>query len=143
MTFWDSSALVPLYIDEPATDRLRKLAQRDPEIVVWMLSSVEVLSAIARHRRRSKGADDLLHQARLEVLERWSRWSAVTHVEAVRRRAERLVAVHPLAAADALQLAAALVASGDRPETLDFVTLDGRLATAAQLEGFRVVQPAA
>ena len=143
MTFWDSSALVPLYIDEPATDRLRKLAQRDPEIVVWMLSSVEVLSAIARHRRRSKGADDLLHQARLEVLERWSRWSAVTHVEAVRRRAERLVAVHPLAAADALQLAAALVASGDRPETLDFVTLDSRLATAAQLEGFRVVQPAA
>jgi len=143
LTFWDSSALVPLYIDEPATDRLRKLAQRDPEIVVWMLSSVEVLSAIARHRRRSKGADDLLHQARLEVLERWSRWSAVTHVEAVRRRAERLVAVHPLAAADALQLAAALVASGDRPETLDFVTLDSRLATAAQLEGFRVVQPAA
>jgi hypothetical protein len=143
LTFWDSSALVPLYIDEPATDRLRKLAQRDPEIVVWMLSSVEVLSAIARHRRRSKGADDLLHQARLEVLERWSRWSAVTHVEAVRRRAERLVAVHPLAAAAALQLAAALVASGDRPETLDFVTLDSRLATAAQLEGFHVVQPAA
>ena len=139
MTFWDSSALVPLYIDEPATDRLRKLAQRDPEIVVWMLSSVEVLSAIARHRRRSKGADDLLHQARLEVLERWSRWPAVTDAEAVRRRAERLVGVHALAAADALQLAAALVVSGDQPETLDFVTLDSRLATAAQLEGFRVL----
>jgi uncharacterized protein len=139
LTFWDSSALVPLYIDEPATDRLRRLVQRDPDVVVWMLSSVEVLSAIARHRRRSKGADDLLHQARLEVLERWSRWSAVTQADAVRRRAERLVALHPLVAADALQLAAALVASGDRPETLDFVTLDSRLATAAQLEGFRVL----
>jgi predicted nucleic acid-binding protein len=57
----------------------------------------------------------------------------------VRRRAERLAAVHPLTAADALQLAAALVASGDRPETLDFVTLDSRLAAAAQIEGFRVI----
>jgi hypothetical protein len=143
LNFWDSSALVPLYIDEPATDRLRTLLQRDPDVIVWMLSSVEVLSAIARHRRRSKGAADLLHQARLEVLERWSQWSAVTDAEAVRRRAERLVAVHPLAAADALQLAAALVACGDRPETLDVVTLDRRLATAAQLEGFHIVWPVA
>jgi uncharacterized protein len=137
--FWDSSAIVPLHIDEPATDRLRRLLRADPGVVVWMLSSVEVLSAIARHRRASKGADDRLHAARLEVIARWPQWSAVTHVEAVRRRAERLVAVHPLAAADALQLAAALVASSDRPETLDFVTLDTRLATAAQLEGFHVV----
>jgi uncharacterized protein len=137
--FWDSSALVPLHIDEPATDALRKLLQGDPNVVVWMLSSVEILSAIARCRRQSVGAEDLLHQARLDVLECWPQWSAVTHVDAVRRRAERLVAVHPLSAADALQLAAALVASGDRPETLEFVTLDSRLATAAQVEGFRVI----
>jgi len=137
--FWDSSAIVPLHVDDSTTERLRQVLHADPNVVVWMLSSVEVLSAIARHRRLSKGADDLLHAARLEVLERWPQWSAVTHVEAVRRRAERLVAVHPLTAADALQLAAALVASGDQPETLDFVTLDVRLATAAQIEGFRVV----
>jgi predicted nucleic acid-binding protein len=137
--FWDSSALVPLHVDEPATVALRRLLRDDPVVIVWMLSSVEVLSAMARLRRHSTGLDDLLHAARLEVLARWSQWSPVTHAEAVRRRAERLVAVHPLAAADAMQLAAARVASGDRPETLDFVTLDRRLATAAELEGFRVI----
>jgi len=47
--------------------------------------------------------------------------------------------VHPLAAADAIQLGAALVAASDRPETLEFVTLDRPLARAAQLEGFRVL----
>ncbi len=57
---------------------------------------------------------------------------------AARRRAERLVGVHPPASADALHLGAALMAAGDRPETLDFVTLDRNLARAAQLEGFRV-----
>ena len=61
------------------------------------------------------------------------------HVEGVRRRAERLVGVHPLSAADAMQLGAAILASGDRPETLEFVTLDQALGRSAQLEGFRVI----
>jgi predicted nucleic acid-binding protein len=60
-------------------------------------------------------------------------------VEGVRRRAERLVGVHPLTAADAMQLGAALLASGDRPETLVLVTLDRQLARCAQLEGFHVM----
>jgi predicted nucleic acid-binding protein len=137
--FWDSSALVALYVDEPATEALRLVLRNDPDVIVWMLSSVEILSAIARLQRRSEGAHDLLHGVRLDVLEGWSQWSPVTLVEAVRRRAERLVALHPVGAADGLQLAAALVAAGDRPETLPFVTLDKRLATAAQLEGFPVI----
>ncbi len=139
MKFWDSSALVPLHVDEPATPALRQVLRDDPFVLVWMLSSVEILSAIARLGRNARGLDDLLHGLRLDVLDRWSQWSVVTHAQAVRRRAERLVGLHPLAAADAMQLAAALVASGDRPETLPFVTLDTRLAKAAQLEGFRVI----
>jgi hypothetical protein len=44
--------------------------------------------------------------------------------------------VHPLRAADALQLAAAFVAAERRPHSLQIVTLDERLADAAQKEGF-------
>jgi len=58
-------------------------------------------------------------------------------------RALRLLAVHPLRAADALQLAAALVWFRDHPAGLDFVCLDERLRTAALLDrprvGFREV----
>jgi predicted nucleic acid-binding protein len=46
-----------------------------------------------------------------------------------------------LRAADALQLAAAFVASERRPPTLELVTLDERLAAAARKEGFVVVIP--
>jgi hypothetical protein len=49
--------------------------------------------------------------------------------------------VHPLRAADALQLAAAIVASEDQPASLPFVTLDDRLGQAAQREGFTVIRP--
>lgn len=55
------------------------------------------------------------------------------------RRAVRLVRRHPLHAADALQLAAALMATGENPEQLDLVSSDDRLSAAARREGFRVL----
>lgn len=57
----------------------------------------------------------------------------------LRDRASYLVAVHPLSAADALQLAAALVSSEATPQGEGFVTLDDRLRTAARAEGFTVL----
>jgi predicted nucleic acid-binding protein len=48
-----------------------------------------------------------------------------------------------LRAADAQQLAAAIVGSEDQPATLPFVTLDDRLAQSAEREGFVVVRPGA
>ena len=51
------------------------------------------------------------------------------------------VETHPLRAADALQVGAALVAAEESPATLEFVTLDRKLAVAAEREGFRVVGP--
>jgi predicted nucleic acid-binding protein len=65
----------------------------------------------------------------------------VQPVTAVRTTAIRLLRVHPLRAADALQLAAAIVAAEDHPATLQLVTLDERLAQAAEREGFEVVRP--
>jgi predicted nucleic acid-binding protein len=137
--FWDSSALVPLIIDETSTDAMRALAREDRDVIVWMFTGVEMLSALGRLGRATKELSDLLPGARRDVTALFAHWTTVTHVDEVRRRAERLVGVHPLAAADAMQLAAAMTACSDRPETLDFVTLDQNLARCARLEGFRVV----
>ncbi len=60
-------------------------------------------------------------------------------IDAVKRLAERLVETHPLRAADALQIGAALVAAESEPEALEYVTLDSRQAEAAEREGFRVM----
>lgn len=139
MRFWDTSALVPLVFDEPATEAMTALVAEDPDVVVWMFTSVELLSMIARIERSSAGLDDLLSGVRRDALERVRRCYNVTMVDTVRQRAERLVGVHALSAADALQLAAALIVSREQPETLEFVTLDKVLARAARLEGFPVV----
>jgi predicted nucleic acid-binding protein len=139
MRFWDSSALVPLFFDEPASEAMARLVADDPDVVVWMLTSVELLSMVARMERSSEGLEGLLAGVRRDALDRVRCCHQVTLLDAVRQRAERLVSVHALTAADALQLAAALVVSREQPETIEFVTLDKVLARAARLEGFPVV----
>ena len=66
-------------------------------------------------------------------------WHEVEPGDPVREAAVRFLRVHPLRAADALQLAAAFVAAERRPPTLEVVTLDDRLAAAARKEGFVLV----
>ena len=139
--FWDTSALVPLLLAERDTARAERWLREDAGVIVWTLTRVELLSAFARRRRQEPGAARRLQAARRELLAAWERWSEVTAVDLVRRHAERLVETHPLRAADALQLGAALAAAEDDPATLDFVTLDRQQALAAEREGFRVLGP--
>ena len=66
-------------------------------------------------------------------------WHEIDPTDAVREAAARFLRVHPLRAADSLQLAAAFIAAEHRPASLSIVTLDDRLATAARKEGFVVI----
>ena len=136
MKFWDSSAVVPLLIREPSSDALRKLARADAQFVVWRLTGAEVVSALWRRHRARELAESARRAAEegLRVLER--AWTCVDDLAHADRRARRLLALHELRAADALQLAAALVACDEQPSLLPFVTLDHRLADAARREGF-------
>jgi len=63
-------------------------------------------------------------------------WVEVLPSEMVRTTAERLLAVHPLRAADAFQLGAALAWCGGVASGHSVVTLDGRMRDAASREGF-------
>lgn len=139
MRFWDTSALLPLFVAESASARARSWLRRDPVVIAWTLTRVEILSALARREREEPAAGRALLRARRRVLASWEEWSEVVAVEPVRRHAERLVGIHPLRAADALQLGAALLACDLEPSSLPFVTLDERLAAAAEKEGFTVL----
>jgi uncharacterized protein len=66
-------------------------------------------------------------------------WHEVDPSDIVREVAARFLRVHPLRAADALQLAAAFIAAEQRPASLEMITLDERLASAAHKEGFSVI----
>jgi predicted nucleic acid-binding protein len=139
--FWDSSALVPLFQLEPQTPRVRDWLFEDPDVIVWALTRVELMFAIARRRRAEPRSGDRWLAVRREILGFSREWTEIAMIETVREHAERVIAEHPLRAADALQLGAALVAAGGSPSALQFVTLDRRLAAAAEREGFPVLSP--
>jgi hypothetical protein len=136
--FWDASAVVPLLIAEQPTSAVRALMADDPQMAVWSLTPLEVLSALWRRRRVAEIEVRAQAFAAEALLELEAAWSVVTDVAQVVRRARRLLATHPLRAADAAQLAASLLACDEHPERLPFVTLDERLAEAARREGFAV-----
>ncbi len=140
--FWDASGLVLLCVQQPSTHAARRLAARFTRIAAWWGSPIEIRSAIVRLRRDEEiGATDCSHAcARLEVLRR--HWAEVAPTEEIRDLARQVLDMHAVRAADALQLAAALVWCSGRPRGRPFVCFDGRLSQAAAAAGFEV-RPAA
>ena len=136
MRFWDASAIVPLLVHETATRRMQALAERDPEMLVWWGSQVECVSALARLERAAALDQKRAALAFDRLAELADGWHEIEPSEIVRESAMRFLRVHPLRAADALQLGAAFAAAEGRPSSLRVVTLDERLADAARKEGF-------
>jgi predicted nucleic acid-binding protein len=139
--FWDTSALFALVVPERETSRVRRWIAEDSGVVVWALTRVELLSAVSRRRRELPSAADRLVRARREFLDAWERWAEISAIDLVRAHAERVVERHPVRAADALHIGAALVACDGDPGSLQFVTLDAAQAAAAEREGFPVLGP--
>ena len=136
MRFWDSSAIIPLCLKEKASEAVKGLMKDDEDIVVWWTTYIECLSALSRRQREGVLTSGDAAKARAVLSALAAAWSEVQPTELVRLRAERLLSIHPLRAADALQLAAALVWAQETPRGLDFVCLDQNLRESSLKEGF-------
>ena len=139
MRFWDASAIVPLLVEEPSRDRAIALLTEDAEMLAWWGTPVEIASALARRERERGLSADEVAAAMSVVKELSDGWHEIVPTPAVRLTAQRMLRMHPLRAADSLQLAAALIAANHAPASLEFVCFDDRLATAAAREGFPVI----
>jgi predicted nucleic acid-binding protein len=136
--FWDSSAIVPLLFTESSSTELETMLGADRQQHVWWATEVECVSAVARVERQHTPPAELVRAAaRLQNLA--SRWSEVSPSPVLRETAKRLLRVHVLRASDAFQLAAALVLADGDPSSVQFVSLDDRLRSAAARESLIVM----
>ena len=146
--FLDSSALVKRYVTETGSGWMRALT--DPgarnQLAIARITSVEVLSAIARRQRESSLPADDVTQARLAFRYDLDMQYQVGELDReLADLAGTLVSQHPLRAYDAVQLASALrlqqrfVQAGGSP--LIFLTADDRLIAIAQAEGLEADNP--
>lgn len=137
--FWDSSSLVPLFVQQHTSAFVRQLA-RCYSVVVWWGTSVELRSAFARLLRMGELNPDGLRLAENSLAQMRAHWREVRPDDALRSEAERLLTRFPLRAADALQLAAAMTWAMDRPQGRAFLSGDAVLLETAQRLGFEAIE---
>lgn len=137
--FWDSSGIVPMLVPEARSAAMVALLEAEPVLVAWWATPVECQSAVYRRHREEGVPRAIVEQALQRLRGLVEDADFVAPSSRLRDRAGRLLASHPLRAADALQLAAALVWCDDRPEGEPFVCLDERLRDAALREGFALL----
>lgn len=135
--YFDTSALVPLLIDEPSTALCTDTWNGADIIIASSLTYVEVHSAISA-AVRSRRLDVGRHRRTVDHFRTiWGNVAKVAHDDAVIQHAATLTASHSLLAYDAVQCATALAvasddffaASGDREllrawESLGIPTID-------------------
>lgn len=139
MIFWDSSAIVPLLVNEPKTEQAHAILKKDRNITVWCLTYLEATSALNR-RLRSDEIHFGHYRAGEERLKRLHlSWDQILFSDRLVQLSARLLRTHPLRTADSLQLAAALVAGGNDPSQVCFFSYDDRLNEAAAREGLRLL----
>ena len=138
--FWDTSGIVPLCCFQSQTAEARTTTRLYARQVTWWATPVEVVSSLNRLRREKKLMPEGNQQALNRLAYLRSRWTEVQPTNEVRETAERLLNVHKLRAADALQLSAALVWCSHRPRGRHFIGGDGDLANAAEAEGFTLIR---
>ena len=137
--FCDTSALVPLCVQQQSSPAVRQLLELH-EITVWWTTPVEMRSAFERLLRMSQlsGPEHAAAGVRLEKLRRG--WRELQPSEALRSQAEAFLISYPLrAAADALQLAPAWIWCSGNVQTCVFISGDSQLLEAARQVGFQVV----
>jgi len=103
---------------------------------------VEITSALRRLVREGRLDEADAEAAEVRADELIDTSHLVVDVESVKAQARRLLRLHPMRAADALQLGAAVEWAHGRATGRFFCTLDAQLARAAAREGFRVLGPA-
>jgi uncharacterized protein len=145
--YLDTSALVKLYVQEPGTDRLLRLAGdlAGTRLAVLSLSPVEARSAIRRRER----AGDIDSQTASLVLDRLRRHMETVFIrqvvdDIVLDGAMEIIDRYTLRAYDAIQLAGCLAlkatSGADFPT---FVCSDQQLLAAARSELLPILDPCA
>lgn len=141
--YFDTSALIKLYIQEEGTAAVLDIAEglAGDRLILLDLTLLESRSAVRRREREG----DISGSAANRILERieWDSSSSflVQPATSVIEEAARLLDSHPLRTMDALQLAGCLTIRHSTPPPLTFVCADARLCAAAAGEGLATLNP--
>ena len=141
--YLETSALVKLYVQEPGTERLLKIASsKANQFALLALSQVEFSSALHRRQRSGDiGKQDVIQLLKSFDLHLRTRFLRQSVNDSVLDAALELTGRYPLRAYDAIQLAGCFVFQKTVSETPIFICSDKELLNAADDEGLACLDP--
>jgi len=142
--YLDTSALVKLYVREPGTERMLRLAAdaNAHRFAILSLARAELYSAV-RRRERAGDIDGVLVTQLLNRFESHlkTRFLRQSVSDLVLDLACALIDRHPLRAYDALQVAGCLILRSAAPDPPVFVCADRQLLEVAETESLTGLDP--
>lgn len=138
IAYFDTSAVVPLLVEEPTTDQCSRLWDEATRILTVRLTYPEARAALASAQRAGRLTRSQLATAVTELETLFEQVDVIELGADVASTAGDLAQHHGLRGYDAVHLAAALAAADD---DVVLVTGDADLATAAADAGLAVARP--
>jgi predicted nucleic acid-binding protein len=139
--FFDTSALVKRYYEEPGTERVDELIEDDRVVAITSLAVIETISAFRRKYNRddiSESALDTLLAAFFE--EALSDFVILPMDESIQEFSFSLILEDDLRTLDSLQLSAALSMTAEDADVV-FVSADSDLISVADRRGLDTINP--
>jgi len=133
--FFDSSAFVKRYIDEPGTDKVIEICRQADNLVLSVICLPEIISTLTRLVREGKLLSHNYQQIRDLILTEIEDIEVCYVSPEVVTRTIKCLEKSPLRAMDALHLGCALVVKPDL-----FVSSDRRPVEAARRNGLNVME---
>jgi predicted nucleic acid-binding protein len=140
--FFDTSALVKRYYDEPGTEFVDSLVtDDDTKVVLTSIAVIETVSAFRRKYNRDGISDNLLDDLLASFFEEaLSEFLILPTEESLLGNSFELVLEDDLRTLDSLQLSAALSVS-ENVEDFAFVGADKELVSVAESKGLETINP--
>ena len=141
MLFFDTSALVKRYAEEPGSQRVDELIDSDRTVVISSLAIIETVSAFKRKHNRGQLTESRMNRLLgLFFEEALEDFVIIPIEESIVSFSFELVLENDLRTLDSLQLSAAI--SVDTADTeVTFVSADTELTAAATVHGLSVESP--
>ena len=135
ITYLDTSSLVKLYVDEPASREVKNLVSLSNQVASSIVAYAESRAAFAR-RYREKAFTTGQHKKLIKSLdEDWDHYLIIMLTKEIALTAGNLAEKHGLRGFDAIHLSSALSLGKELSSRIIFSCADQKLQTASEKEG--------
>jgi predicted nucleic acid-binding protein len=135
MNYFDTSALIKRFTEEPGSSRVEALIAADPRLATSKVAYAEAHAGLARKLREGALSAAAHQRVSRRFDSHWRAYIRVDLLDPLLALTRDLVGRHPLRGFDAIHLASAIRLQQQLGEPIQLVASDDRLLTAARNEG--------